>query len=194
MRRRFRWGRYLLLVAVIVFSALFFLPEVIDILYPQEQRQNNENRTDGGSEAKDEKVIDGLMEDELPDTVSGSEKLEGFDLKPVQEELPDVADLPFGNPERISDTKKDIHISLKELLAIQQMSLGDKLIGLSILYRLDGGEHDRLIALAQGGITEGEMETIQQILERKLSTKDLDKLYSILDKNRKLYAEGKFDN
>ena len=82
-------------------------------------------------------------------------------------------------------------MTLNEVFAIENISLADKLAGLSILGKLKKDEVDAVFNIAEDGITYGELDEIRHRLEKSLPEKDVEKLSEILMKNKKLYEEGK---
>lgn len=188
MWKRWRTGRYLLLVVLMAIMMNFVLPE---LRYPQEKLKSTGFQRDDiaavpGEQVKRESAEDGQQAEDstLQETQAGA--LENLDDSELSQEEP-----PPIRQQETEGEKDSIHISLDELLTMEHMSFGDKLTGLTLLYRFDEKERDSLIALAQGGITVAEMEDIDDILERKLGPKDLGKLYRMVDKYRQLYAERK---
>lgn len=85
-------------------------------------------------------------------------------------------------------------MTFNEVNSIENISLRDKLTGLSIISKIKKADIERVYELADGGITLDELKEIKRILEKNLSKDEIEKLDDILTKNRKLYAEGKLAN
>lgn len=82
-----------------------------------------------------------------------------------------------------------MYMTPEEVEYLGELSLQDKLSALTLLSGIGGRDSDRIYELASDGVTYAEMEEIKAILENKLSKADMDVLYGILDKSRRLYAE-----
>jgi hypothetical protein len=81
-------------------------------------------------------------------------------------------------------------LTYDEILNIENISLGDKLAGLSIIRKIPGQDLNRIMDMADGGITLDEAGELEVILEQKLDSNDIDKLKEIVDRSRKLYVQG----
>lgn len=81
------------------------------------------------------------------------------------------------------------YMTLEEVQSLGELGLQDKLAALTVLSKIGRSESDRIYELAIDGVTNAEMEEIKGLLEKKLSEADMEVLYGILDRGRKLYAE-----
>jgi hypothetical protein len=81
------------------------------------------------------------------------------------------------------------YMTLEEVQYLGELSLQDKLAALTVLSKIGSSESDRIYQLAADGVTYAEMEEIRAMLEKKLSEADMEVLYGILDKSRRLYTE-----
>lgn len=106
---------------------------------------------------------------------------------------PDTKNTPSNHVGIEHKNTEDYFLTAKETMEIENISVSDKLIGLAIISKLKEVDIDKVIAMAQDGITYKEVDELEKLLEKKLSRQDIDKLMVILLKNKKLYAEGKSD-
>lgn len=81
------------------------------------------------------------------------------------------------------------YMTSDEVQCLGELGLQDKLAALTVLSKISSSESDRIYDLAKDGVTCAEMEEIKAMLEKKLSKADMELLYGIIDKSRKLYAE-----
>lgn len=82
-----------------------------------------------------------------------------------------------------------MYMTAEEVRYLGELSLQDKLSALMLVSEVGSPDSDRIYELASDGVTYAELEEIRGILEKKLSKADMDVLYDILDKSRRLYAE-----
>lgn len=103
------------------------------------------------------------------------------------EELEYEADLSQGDTVNSTPKNEKVYfMTFEEVIAIEKISLRDKFMALGIFSKLQKDDIDRLLSLANGGITMDERQEMLYILEERLSSCDVNKLMNILDKNRKL--------
>ncbi len=97
-----------------------------------------------------------------------------------------------GRTEEESDIRDtgEYFLTSREVSLINNISLTDKVKGLSILCKVKKDDFNRLVSIVKGGITSGEYDELKQIFERNLSQKDIEELNGLMLKNKKLYAEG----
>lgn len=81
------------------------------------------------------------------------------------------------------------YMTMEEVQCLGELGLQDKLAALTVLSKVSRSESDRIYELALDGVTNAELEEIRGLLEKELSVTDMEVLYGILDKSRKLYAE-----
>jgi hypothetical protein len=79
-----------------------------------------------------------------------------------------------------------------EVECLGSLSITDKLSALSLITKIGQEDADRIYDMASDGITREEMNEIKAILGKSLSQEDLDMVYSLIEKNRDLYA-GRID-
>lgn len=81
-------------------------------------------------------------------------------------------------------------MTAEEVQYLGELDLRDKLAALTVLSKIGSSESDRIYELAKDGVSDKEMREIKGLLEKKLSASDMEMLYGILDKSRRLYAEN----
>lgn len=98
-----------------------------------------------------------------------------------------------GNSREKSSSSEDgdYFLTSKEVGLINNISLTDKLKGLTILCKVKKEDFNRLISIVNGGITLDEFDELKLIFERNLCEKDIGTLNEIMLKNKGRYAEGK---
>ncbi|MCX7843355.1 MAG: hypothetical protein N2489_09840 [Clostridia bacterium] len=84
-----------------------------------------------------------------------------------------------------NNEEKKYFLTLDEILSIKDISLKDKLAGLSVIKKLKREDIERIVEMAQGGITQEEYRAIENILRNNLEKKDIACLGEILDRNMK---------
>lgn len=137
----------------------------------------NGTETDVGNEDKEKKG--GPAEGSLPSQPPATEK-----EKTGADTGGSVADTKSQNP-------SGYFMTMNEVFAIENISLADKLAGLAILGKLKQGDIETVFNMSEDGITYSEFDQIKAMLSKTLNAKEIDKLNSILMKNKQLYAQGK---
>ncbi|MFZ5989093.1 MAG: hypothetical protein ACOYWZ_18475 [Bacillota bacterium] len=90
-----------------------------------------------------------------------------------------------------SGHEKKFFLTHDEIIAMNNVSFTDKIMGLSILRKLNKSDIEDMLKIARGGITFDEMEDLKKILLTKLEPDEIEKLEGMLRKNKKLYAQGR---
>ena len=80
------------------------------------------------------------------------------------------------------------YMSKDEVECFSELSLSDKLSGLSLISKIGKEDADRIYDLADDGITCAELEEIKTILNKKLTAEEMDIVDGLLEKNKELYA------
>lgn len=89
------------------------------------------------------------------------------------------------------DENNDYYLTYEEIISIGNISMRDKLFGLYLLRKTGKGDLEKVLRIADGGITYEEWNKLAHILKQDLSSKDMERLKKIIEKNKKLYDEGK---
>lgn len=84
-------------------------------------------------------------------------------------------------------------LSIDELTSMEHISFSDKLAGAYLLGKIGEGDKEALYGVVKDGITYDELKEIRKMLEEYLSEREIEKLYDIFLRSKKLYAEGKAD-
>jgi len=87
----------------------------------------------------------------------------------------------------------ELVMTFDEVNSIVNIGAIDKIIAVSILARLDKAQLSRLVTLANDGITRSEYAQAKRILESGVTPRDLRRLLALVEKNRRLYAQGKLE-
>ena len=94
------------------------------------------------------------------------------------------------NTEKSENRQEGLYMTSEELTFLTRIDFKDKLTALSILAKLEKEDKDKIIQISLDGVTYSEYYEIEAILKNRLTQEDIEKLRSILDKNRELYAQG----
>ena len=89
---------------------------------------------------------------------------------------------------KLSDDK--YYLTFDEIMEIENISLIDKIMGMTILGKLSREDAEKLISLAGGGVTMKEFETAKQLLEESLGKEEFEKLMVIFERNWKKYRDN----
>ncbi|MDP4092411.1 MAG: hypothetical protein Q8920_03530 [Bacillota bacterium] len=88
------------------------------------------------------------------------------------------------------NTGDEYFLTAKEVMAMENISLMDKLKGLTLLSKLNRDVIDKIYNMASDGLTYKEMDDVRSLLGRYLSSSEIEKLNELLVKNKNLYAQG----
>ena len=89
----------------------------------------------------------------------------------------------------VPENPEGFFMTCEEVASIENLSLRDKLTGLSILSRMEKDQIERICSISEGGVTFEEAGVIRQILEKYLSDSEIDTLNDILLRNKRVYAQ-----
>ncbi len=99
-----------------------------------------------------------------------------------------------GSSGKPTDTKKspqDYFLTAKEVSAMENISILDKLAGFTLLYKVSNSDMDRIMGMLNNGLTYAEYESVKAILQNYLNERELQQLNDLLEKNKALYITGK---
>lgn len=101
---------------------------------------------------------------------------------------------PVVSQSGLTDTKKspqDYFLTAKEVSAMENISILDKLAGFTLLYKVSNSDMDRIMGMLNNGLTYAEYESVKAILQNYLNERELQQLNDLLEKNKALYITGK---
>lgn len=181
-----------LILLTIAFSALFLLNTGllyvffgINALNPVKRVEADAHRDQAGNKA--EPAV-------MAETEGGETKVEGYSFTGTSENPNENSDTFNASGTAEAGSGPDAgYMTSGEVQSLGELGLRDKLAALTILSKIGSSDSDRIYELAADGVTNAEMEEIKRLLESKLSQADMEELYVILDRNRKLYAEKNTD-
>lgn len=90
----------------------------------------------------------------------------------------------------VKEAGEDYFLTVENLKALSKINFMDKLKALNIVRKVRKEDLDRIICITRRGITYSEKGTVEDILKRSLSRKDIDKLQGILDKSKAVLLDN----
>lgn len=93
-----------------------------------------------------------------------------------------------GNPDESVGWQDRLFMTSEEVMAMQDLSVRDKLMGMSILKKVPMEDIERIYRMSEDGVTYGELEDIRLILEKYLAEEEVEKLDDLLMRHKKMYA------
>ena len=194
-------------ILIILFGSLFIANMAVmyaffdvNVLYPvykggtisktavsgvEDPMHSEDGTTTGGADTAGDAAAEAeginRMADDMAAEAEGINRTAGGGLNSVYDEYPDGSTPP--NPSAY-------FLTPSEAGCLGGLGLADKISALSLISRIGSAETDRIYEMAGDGITYAEMDEIKATLEKYLSKDDMDILYNLLDKGKKLYAAG----
>ena len=177
-----------LILLTIVFSALFLLNTGMMYVCFGINALNPVQRVD--TAARRNLARDNVKPAAKAGTEGEETEVEGYSVDGVLESGDEYSSTGAGSETAGAESTADTgYMTSEEVQCLGELGLRDKLAALTVLSKIDSFKSDKIYELAIDGVTTAEMEEIRGLLEKKLSEADMDVLYGILDRSRKLYAE-----
>jgi hypothetical protein len=85
---------------------------------------------------------------------------------------------------------KEYFLTYDEIVSVENISFSDKLLGLSVLSKLGKTGLEKILRIADGGVTIEEWSLLNSILDQYLGNKDIERLKELIIKNKKIYKEN----
>jgi hypothetical protein len=181
----------MLTAAVIQLAALLFLPDGSEVNYFEPLMRDYFGWA--ASRSGEPGTVPEAPRQKSSGGMDFSEKGAKSEEEPIQPEaVAEPDDAPMEPQEKDMDEESlKYYMTREEVFSLENASLPDKFECFRIVARLGREELQSIYSVIRDGVTIDEMTGIREALSRQLEPCEIEKLEGLLQKNRRLYAEGK---